>query len=199
VSQTDVGVSQAEMIQLAEAAVEGELPDAPIWEGMKFAGSVMDDSTVCVDRTWGPAGGVDGKGGSAGYVLVTFPDKTLGEPTDGVCSDVAGVPKEEAAPPVEVPDSVKDEPGLITRTDLGQQWPLTVDYGVVACQNKNAGGQGLKIATFIGPDGTEYALNGTAKSHTNAEDIDPIWAPDPNVTGLKIGIGPLIDHALTLC
>jgi hypothetical protein len=154
---------------------------------------------VCVDRTWRPGGGVDGKGGNASYVLVTFPGKTLGEPTDGVCADVSDAPKPEAAPPVVVPDSVKDEPGLITRTDLGKEWPLTVDYGVVACQNKTAGGQPLKIATFTGPDGTVYALNGSAKSHTDAAAIDPIWAPDPDVAGLKIGIGPLIDRALTLC
>lgn len=192
-------LSQAEMIQGAEAAVKGELPDAPIWKGMTFAGSVVNDSTVCVDRTWRPGGGVDGKGGSAGYVLVTLPGKTLGEPTDGVCADGSGAPKQEAAPPVGVPDSVKDEPGLITRTEMGKEWPLTVDYGVVACQSKTAGGQSLKIATFTGPDSTVYALNGTAKSHTDAAPIDPIWAPNPDVAGLKIGIAPLIDRALTLC
>ena len=192
-------LGQAEMIQRAEASVEGELPDAPIWEGMTFAGSVVNDSTVCVDRTWRPGGGNDDKGGSAGYVLVTFPGKTLGEPTHGVCADVSGAPKPEAAPPVVVPDSVKDEPGLITRTDLGKEWPLTVDYGVVACQRKTAGGLPLKIATFTGPDGTVYALNGTAKDHTDAAAIDPIWTPDPDGVGLKIGIGPLIDRALTLC
>lgn len=118
-SQGTPTLSQAEMIQSAEAAVKGELPDAPIWEGMTFAGSVVNDSTVCVDRTWRPGGGVDGKGGSAGYVLVTLPGKTLGEPTDGVCADGSDAPKPEAATPVVVPDSVKDEPGLITRTDLG--------------------------------------------------------------------------------
>lgn len=94
---------------------------------------------------------------------------------------------------------MKDEPGRITRTDLGKEWPLTVNYGVVACQGKTADGQPLTIATFTGPDGTVYALNGTAKSHTDAAAIDPIWAPNPDVAGLKIGIGPLIDRALTLC
>jgi hypothetical protein len=192
-------MSQADMIKRAQAAVEGELPDAPIWEGMTFAGSGVDGSTVCVDRTWGPSGGIDGKGGSAGYVLVKFPGETLGEPTDGLCSDVSGAPEPKAALPINVPDDVKDDPGLITRTDLGKKWPLTVDYGVVACQNKTAGGQRLTIATFNGPDGTVYALNGAAKSHTDAAAIDPIWAPSPDVEGLKIGIGPLIDQALTFC
>lgn len=44
-----------------------------------------------------------------------------------------------------------------------------------------------------------YALNGTAKSHMDAADIRPISAPDPEVAGLKIDMGPLIQHALTLC
>ena len=204
VSQAPAGPSRSEVIQAAEAAVEGELPDAPIWEGMKFRGSLVDDLTVCVDRTYGPGGGAGGKPGSAGYVIVTFPDETLGqpslgEPTDGKCSDVADLPKEEPAPPVEVPDSVKDEPGLITRTDLGEEWPLTVDYGVVACQVKMAGRIRLEIATFTAPDGTEYALNGNAKSHTDAADIEPIWAPNPDVDGLKVDIGPLIERARTFC
>lgn len=187
------------MVQQADEAVTGELPDAPIWKGMTFAGSVVGGDTVCVDRTWAPGGGVDSKGGSAGYVLVKFPRATLGEPTDGVCSDVTGAPKTETAAPVKVPDALKDERGLITRTDLGKEWPLTVDYGVVTCENKTAGGQALKIATFAAPDGKVFALNGTAKSHTDAADIEPIWAPDPDVAGLKIDIGPLIQHTLTLC
>lgn len=187
------------MVQQAEAAVKGELPDAPIWKGMTFAGSVVDPATVCVDRTWAPGGGVDGKGGSAGYVLVRFPKATLGEPTDGVCADVTGAPTTVVPAPVKVPDALKDEPGLVTRTDLGKEWPLTVDYGVVACETRTAGGQALRVATFAGPDGKVYALNGTAKSHTQAAAIDPIWAPDPDAAGLKVGIGPLIQRALALC
>jgi len=192
-------LSRGEMVQSAIAAVEGSLPDAPIWKGMTFAGTVINDSTVCVDRTWRPGGGIDRKGGSAGYTLVTFPGKTLGEPTDGACSDVAGAPTEEPASPVVVPDNVKGEPGLVTRIDLGTKWPLTVEYGIVSCQNKTAGGRALMVATFTDPSGTVYALNGTAKDHGDAALIDPIWAPDPDAAGLKIDIGPLIERALDFC
>lgn len=152
------------MIHRAEAAAKDVLPDAPIWKGVKFAGSVVHGSTVCVDRTWPRNGGIDGKGGNAGYVLVSFPDETLGEPQDGVCADVSSSSETKAAPPVEVPDDVKDELGLITRTDMGDEWPLTVDYAVVACEPKTAGGMDLQIATLTAPDGTVYALNGTAKA-----------------------------------
>ena len=187
------------MIQRAEAAAENILPEAPIWEGMKFKGSVIDASTVCVDRTWARNGGPEGKGGNAGYVIVTFPDESLGEPQDGVCADVADAPESDAAPPVEVPDDVKGDPGLVTRDNLGEEWPLTVDYVILACEPKTAGGMDLQIASLTAPDGTVYALNGTAKSHTDYADIAPIWADNPNVEGLKIPISPLIDRARTLC
>lgn len=192
-------MSESEMTRRAEAAAKNSLPDAPIWEGMKFKGSVIDDSTVCVDRTWARNGGLDGKGGNAGYVVVTFPDESLGEPQDGVCADVAGSAEPDAAPPVQVPDDVKGEPGLVTRDDLGTEWPLTVDYAILACEPKTAGGMDLQIATLTAPDGTVYALNGTAKDHTDYADLAPIWADDPDVEGLKINIGPLIDQARALC
>jgi hypothetical protein len=90
----------------------------------------VSDTEVCVDRTYGPDGGLDGKGGSAGYVVVTFPEETLGEPQDGKCRDYAP----EAEPePVDVPYDLADEPGLMVSTDYGDDWPLTVDYGVVEC------------------------------------------------------------------
>lgn len=47
---------------------------------------------MCVDRNWAPGGGVDGKGGGAEYVLAKFPEATLGEPTDGMCSGFGGLP-----------------------------------------------------------------------------------------------------------
>lgn len=189
---------QAELVAKAEKIVLGELNDAPIWEGTTAEGVFVSDAEVCVDRTYGPAGGLDGKGGNAGYVVVSFPDGTPGEPQEGLCAS-APTDKPEPLPPVEVPDDVTDEPGLITRDDLGEDWPLTVDYGVVSCETFTAGGRDLQSATFTAPDGTEYALNGIARSYTDAEDVDPIWKDDPDMDGLKVDIGPLIDFGLTLC
>lgn len=184
------------MISHAETAAEDELPDIPLWDGTTFSGSTVDESTVCVDRTYRDGGGVGGKGGSAGYVLVTFPGETVGEPQDGVCSDASGAPKSRESDPVAVPDSAKEDPGLVTRTDLGSEWPLAVDYGIVTCKDETGN---AKSAIFTAPNGTKYALNGTAKSFTDGADINPIWADDPDVEGLKIPIGALIKHALTLC
>lgn len=56
----------------------------------------------------------------------------------------------------------------------------------------------LKVATVDAPDGKTYAADGTAKDHGSYPDIDPIWAPHPTVSGLKIDISPVIDAALAL-
>lgn len=186
-----------QMITQAEQAVKAELPDIPIWKGVTFTGVMLDEHTVCVDRTYPAGGGIDHQGGSAGYVTVTFPDKTLGEPQDGTCA-TATAPTPTNRAPVNVPADIQNAPGLVTRTDLGDTWPLTVDYAVLHCQPKQAGGINLQLATLTAPDGTEYALNGHAKSHTTAQDIEPIWAPDPS-TGAKVDIGPLIERARALC
>lgn len=45
-------------------------------------------------------------------------------------------PATAAPAPVKVPDAFKDEQGLVTRADLGEEWPLTVGYGVVTCEIK---------------------------------------------------------------
>ena len=186
-----------QMIAEAEQAVKAVLPDIPLWKGATFTGVMLDEHTVCVDRTYRAGGGIDHKGGSAGYVTVTFPDKTLGEPQDGTCK-TATAPTPTTQAPVNVPAGIQGTPGLVTRTDLGDVWPLTVDYAVLHCQPKQAGGYNLQLATLTAPDGTEYALNGHAKSHTAAKDIDPIWAPDSS-TGAKVDIGPLLNRARALC
>jgi hypothetical protein len=61
----------------------------------------------------------------------------------------------------------------VTRADLGSAWPLTVGKGRLDC----IGSDGVGAVIFYGPDGTEYTLNGTAKSQLpHVQTIDPIWA-----------------------
>ena len=195
---TNAALTDAERVTEAESATQAELPDAPIWEGMTFEGIVVNPTEICVDRTWAPGGGPDDLGGVAGYVVVTFPEETMGEPQDGVCADYA--PAAETAPiRVSVPSAVANDPGLLVSTSFGDDWPLTVPYAVVHCDKISTGGRNLQVATVDAPDGKTYAANGTAKDHGDFADIDPIWAPDPDVAGLKISISPVIDAALALC
>ena len=71
-------LSEEERITAAETAARDALPDAPMWKGMTFQGTVVDDTDVCVDRTWAPGGGPSYTGGPAGYVVVSFPEGDLG-------------------------------------------------------------------------------------------------------------------------
>jgi len=83
----------------------------------------------------------------------------------------------------------------VSRGNMGDDWPLTVDKGTLACN----GSGGVGEVVFTAPDGTEYAVNGTAKSG-GYKDIRPIWADDESLGhGLKKDISPLIDKGLSLC
>ena len=57
----------------------------------------------------------------------------------------------------------------------------------------------LQVVTIDAPSGKTYAANGTAKDNTDYPALNPIWAGDPDVDGLKINIGPIIDAGLALC
>lgn len=194
----DLAAAEAETVSRAEDLVLGGLGDAPIWEGVTANGTFIDSETVCVDRTYGDTGGLDGDGGNAGYGVVTFPEEELGEPQDGKCKDFA-LESEVEPVPVDVPAEVEGDPGILVRTDYGAEWPLKVDYAVVSCESKTVMGRELLIVTMEDPDGNAYAVNGTAQDHTDLPDVRPIWADDPDVDGLKIDISPVIDAGLALC
>ncbi len=95
--------------------------------------------------------------------------------------------------------AIKTTPGrVVTGEELGEDWPFSVDGGVVDCRNLS---NGLREAVFRSA-GVTYALNGTAKSHAEAqgyEDVMSIWRDDPDYQGLKIDIGPILDLALQEC
>lgn len=177
------------MVNRAEHLVLAELTDAPIWKGTTAKGHVMSATEVCVDRTYGKKPFFSNSR-NAGFVVVTFPDGSLGEPQDGTCEKEGAVPPAQPTS-VAVPTDMQDDPGLLVSTDFGQDWPLTVPYGVVTCEDD--------AVIFAAPDGARYAVNGTALTFTDLPKINPIWKPDPDVKGLKIDISPVIDRGLTLC
>lgn len=104
-----------------------------------------------------------------------------------------------ASPPTAAHSSTlvtsKADAGLVTRADLGSDWPLTVDKVYLACRPLPGN---LQILTVTAPDGTTYGLNGVALDH-NYPRIDPIWAADPGSDGLKLDMSPLMDKASALC
>ena len=87
---------------------------------------------------------------------------------------------------------LRGEPGFLSRADFGKRWPLTVEAGVVSCEQHSV--------IFMDPEGKRYAVNGTAMAHyPELPRIDRIWAPDPKIPGAKINISPVIDRGLELC
>lgn len=96
---------------------------------------------------------------------------------------------EPTAVPTETP--VPKPAGAISKADLGEKWPFTVEQGEVRCLNA---GEVVFIA-----EGTTYAVNGTAEGRKLYADIAPIWRDDPSYPGLKVSIGPIIDLGLKLC
>jgi Protein of unknown function (DUF2511) len=77
----------------------------------------------------------------------------------------------------------------VKRSDYGKAWPFTVDSGVLACEGAGA-------VTFEA-NGTRYAVNGIAAGQ-DLPKINPIWRDDPDLAGLKVNIGPIIDRGLKL-
>ncbi|MBW8027570.1 hypothetical protein EOG37_12890 [Clavibacter michiganensis subsp. michiganensis] len=190
----------AEHVDRAEQLARQDVGTAPIWEGVTFTGTSISDDAVCVDRNWGPGGGPGDlpAGSVAGYVVVTFPSEDIADPESGVCGDRVGATA-TTAPAVQVPDAVADDPGLLISSDVGEDWPLTVPYVIVRCTERTLGGQLLQLVTLTAPDDAEFAVNGTARDHTDLPDIEPIWAPDPDVEVLRIVISPVIDAGLARC
>lgn len=86
------------------------------------------------------------------------------------------------------------EDGAVSRDQLGDEWPFTVDSGMVACDGANGVGE----VTFTA-EGTTYAVNGLAIQTGQYAEIDTIWADDPTIPGAKKSIGPIIDLGLALC
>ena len=80
-----------------------------------------------------------------------------------------------------------NEPLIVSRAEMGDDWPFTVESGELRCDIHN-----FDAVTFH-TNGKVYAVNGMAKTHIpNALDIEPIWASGKF-------IGHVIDLGLELC
>lgn len=98
----------------------------------------------------------------------------------------------------------------ITADDFGEEWPFTVEEGILSCAND---------AVTFRVDRTTYAVNGTATMTGKYKEIEQIWAVDqamyeslaealkitvdevvkssPSV--YRLNISPIIDAGLALC
>src|SRR5262245_11407159 len=73
-------------------------------------------------------------------------------------------------------DSGSSGGGVRIGRDSIDDWPLTVESGVVDCE--------VNSVIFTTDDGTVYAVNGFADGEADAKgwrDITPIWADNPDI------------------
>jgi Protein of unknown function (DUF2511) len=82
--------------------------------------------------------------------------------------------------------------GKITKKDFGDEWPFTVNEGILECRAN---------AVLFTTQGITYAINGRALSYKVGVDIreSTIWAPNPEIPELKKNLGPIITRGLALC
>ncbi|WP_448529194.1 DUF2511 domain-containing protein [Raineya sp.] len=76
----------------------------------------------------------------------------------------------------------------VSRSDLGENYPLTVNNCEVFCEND---------MLFCYANGKIYALNGLAQQ--KAQPIDEIWDKHPTIPNVKKSIEPLADIAKKTC
>ena len=78
----------------------------------------------------------------------------------------------------------------VTSADFGDDWPLTVESGVLACE-------GTDSITFQ-TGGKTYAVVEAGIASFGAP-IDPIWADEPTGATSKMDLWPLMRAGLELC
>jgi Protein of unknown function (DUF2511) len=87
-------------------------------------------------------------------------------------------------------EAADDQPGYVSRADLGARWPLTVPEGILRCQGEGA--------VIFEAEGVVYALNATAGYFKlGRSELGPIWGSDAD--GSLKDLGPLIERGLALC
>lgn len=75
-----------------------------------------------------------------------------------------------------------------------ERWIFTVDEVRIRCAYSF--GPGLGRITVVA-NGQEYALNGTARDLYPG--MEPIWAPNPSIPGLRMPITDEIEIGRALC
>jgi len=87
-------------------------------------------------------------------------------------------------------------PKLISAEEFGADWPFTTEEMHLQCLPGNA------VVVTDPETGQMYGVNGAASRKTRQLGLDPlelVWAENKNITGAKVGLGPLIERGLNLC
>ena len=82
----------------------------------------------------------------------------------------------------------------ITAEEYGDRWPLSVEKAKLCCRHS---------VVWVKVNRTKYGVNGTSYSLLRrhgftVHQIEQIWRPHPEIEGLRVNIGPLIEDGLNL-
>lgn len=103
-----------------------------------------------------------------------------------------------AVPPARTTTVLHRPAGYVSeKTWTDGPWPFTVPEGTLLCAPYGVGGNQQSV-TFVA-NRTMYAVNGTAKSTGQFEEIEAIWKDNPEIPGTKVNIGPMLEKGLSLC
>jgi hypothetical protein len=83
----------------------------------------------------------------------------------------------------------------VTQAQYGAAWPFAVEQGTLMCQT-SSGGRLHSAVLKVGE--VEYALNAVAESRGYAS-VEPIWRNNPQFTGGRMDLAPMVALALEQC
>ncbi len=116
-------------------------------------------------------------------------------PTITATSTITDTPLPTATSTDTPPPSATSRPrGYIHKDDFGDEWPFTVEDGIVACERGSM--------VVFRASGKTYAVNGTARGFIEEAgyvDFEEIWRDDPSGIFPKVDISPIIGMGLDLC
>lgn len=128
----------------------------------------------------------------SGDTAAPTPETTVrAAPITSTTSPVVAAPTTTLAAPTTTEPTARNQPaGSVSEATWTGDWPFTVPQGVLMC--------GSPDRVTFSADGTMYAVNGSAKSTGEFEDLAAIWK-DSDFPGVKVDIGPMIQQGLALC
>ncbi|EFM6505842.1 DUF2511 domain-containing protein [Enterobacter roggenkampii] len=94
--------------------------------------------------------------------------------------------------------SAAEKTQALDGSSFGDTWPLTFEKAMVSCVN------GAYTFVYDSATGNRYPLNGLASNAVKSGkmegyDLDTVWKDDPNYSGVKMSISPVLDSSLNLC
>jgi hypothetical protein len=87
----------------------------------------------------------------------------------------------------------------ISKQQFGNDWPFTVDEGLLACKIRGQVGNTIVGEVIFTVGEITYGINGIAKGTNKYAAIENIWSDNQSLPGTKKNISPIIQKGVELC